>query len=781
MYCNTTMPQRFLPILFCFMAFALNGQDSLSDLRLWQWQQHLPWFQCNYATQDQTRAWLSTDWSLVEVDKSDLSPRFLTKVEGLSDVGIRLAKYNAATQTVFIAYNNSNIDLYDPNAETTENLPFIKKNINLIGDKKIYDLLFEGEDAYLSTGFGMVKMSVRTGETDYTIFTPVAVNATALLQGYVYIGTENGLYRLPQNDQTPADFNRWEAIGAAQGLPEATSISAMTAFDGQLWIGYGQSLYRFDGSTPAVLQVTHPEREVRFFSTEGVGLVIGWRKGFDGSVEYVEKNSTNRVEVHWGCEAGKPSHAIEEGSRKFWFADFDAPMRRLDFNTGVCDRFTFNSPLWHQAPEISIARGKVYVASPGASSNLSPTFNSRGIYVFEDGIWRYMTGSTNPELTSGSCHLDSWRIIGHPQAEKFYVGSFIGGLVEASDDLKTVKCYTKDNSILQDAGSAGSGRTAISGMAFDEDQNLWICNYNAVAPVAVLKNDGTLQNFSEAPNRVPLQVAVDQNGYKWFVLGFNAGVMVFDSGKDIDSPADDRWRTISTANSNLPSNTVGCVSVDLDGDVWIGTLQGVVTFECGSNVFDEDCKGRRRIVNVDGFNGYLLETEDVRTIAVDGANRKWFGTTNGIFVQSADGLEQVARFTNTNSPLFDNIITDIAINDKNGEVWIATEKGIQSLRGDATVGTKINSTSPYAFPNPVTADYDGPIAIYGLARDANVKITDVAGNLVYEGKALGGQAVWNGRDYTGKRAASGVYLVFATSVATFDEPDAIITKVVMLR
>jgi hypothetical protein len=238
------------------------------------------------------------------------------------------------------------------------------------------------------------------------------------------------------------------------------------------------------------------------------------------------------------------------------------------------------------------------------------------------------------------------------------------------------------------------------------------------------------------------------------------------------------------ANSVLPTNTINCITVDLDGDVWVGTQQGVVSFECGSNIFSSDApcaSGRRRIVNVDGFNGYLLETEDVKTIAVDGANRKWFGTTNGIFVQSPDGLEQVARYTSTNSPLFDNAVTDIAINQISGEVWIGTEKGVLSLRSGAVEGTKINRPTAYAYPNPVQPGYDGPIAVYGLARDANVKITDVAGNLVYEGKALGGQAVWNGRDYLGNRVKSGVYMIFATSEATFEEPDAIMVKIVILN
>jgi Predicted periplasmic ligand-binding sensor domain len=318
-------------------------------------------------------------------------------------------------------------------------------------------------------------------------------------------------------------------------------------------------------------------------------------------------------------------------------------------------------------------------------------------------------------------------------------------------------------------------------MAYDAAGNLWISNYGAKAPIAVLKADGTLRNFNAAPANFLLQAVVDKNGYKWFNIAFGSGILVYDSGADLDSPADDRYRIINTTNSVLPTNFVNCLAVDLDGDVWVGTQQGVVSFECGANVFEESCKGRRRIVNVDGFNGYLLETEDVKTIAIDGANQKWFGSNNGVFVQSPDALTQVARFTQTNSPLFDNAVNDIAINPVTGEAWIGTERGLVSLRTGAVEGGRVNRPTAYAYPNPVEPDYDGPIAVYGLARDANVKITDAAGRLVYEGKALGGQAVWNGRDYLGRRVASGVYLIFATSSATFEEPDAIVTKVVVLN
>jgi len=113
--------------------------------------------------------------------------------------------------------------------------------------------------------------------------------------------------------------------------------------------------------------------------------------------------------------------------------------------------------------------------------------------------------------------------------------------------------------------------------------------------------------------------------------------------------------------------------------------------------------------------------------------------------------------------LFSNNIIDITINPSNGEVFIGTEKGLISYRSDATKGVKIQEET-HVFPNPVRESYNGPIAINGLVTDANVKITDIDGNLVFEDFAKGGQAIWNGKNKYGDRASTGVYLVFSTDI-----------------
>jgi len=779
------MRSLLLPLLLCyFFGNVIAQTDTIfPPLTIGEWEQHLPWQRSRYVTQSSDKIYYATEWAVVELDKAERTSRFITKVEGLSDVGMNILRYNAAADVLLLGYTNSNLDLFYPADRSVVNLPIIQKNPNIVGDKQIYNVFFDGKIAYFACGFGILKFDLKAAEAEYTVFTSIPVRSFALYKGYLWAGTEDGLYRLPENDENPADFSRWEEVNEISGFPSNLSYNALCVWDGKLWLGAAKEFLSYDGTTLTEI-ANDPIRTVKYLTAEGAGLMIGWANesnfGF-GTVEYLDTNGS-RNEIQGTCEAVFPLYGIEDGSKKFWFADLADQFRYFDQSSGSCDKFSFNSPYSHRSSEIKFASdGTTYVATPGPAPNLGVVGYRDGVYSLNKGVWDRWSEKTTPEIVDAEeSFKDMWRVVPNPINAKVFVGSWLGGLLQFANGEYEQR-FSKSNTILQGAGNSGDNRTAIGGLAFDQNNNLWISNYGANAPIAVLKADGTLINFNGSPNNNLLQVVVDKNGYKWFVLAFSAGILVYDSGSDIDSPNDDRYRVITTANSVLPTNFVNCITVDLDGDVWVGTQQGAVSFECGSNVFDENCKGRRRIVNVDGFNGYLLETEDVKTIAVDGANQKWFGTTNGVFVQSPDALTQVARFTNTNSPLFDNAITALEINPVTGEAWIGTEKGIVSLRAGATEGGRVNLPMAYAYPNPVQPGYDGPIAIYGLARDANVKITDAAGHLVFEGKALGGQAVWDGRDYLGRRAASGVYMIFATSVESFDLPDAIVTKVVILN
>ncbi|MBK8194760.1 MAG: hypothetical protein IPK76_16660 [Lewinellaceae bacterium] len=155
-----------------------------------------------------------------------------------------------------------------------------------------------------------------------------------------------------------------------------------------------------------------------------------------------------------------------------------------------------------------------------ASARPHAAVSGLGVYIFSEGQWDRFYGESNPELAGGFGCAALWRVVAHPEEDKFYAGSFGRRTGGSNSAGRTTKRFTKSNSILQSAGAAGADRTAIGGMAFDQDNNLWICNYSAESPIAVLKADGTPRNFSAAPANNRLQVVVDNSGYKWFVIGF---------------------------------------------------------------------------------------------------------------------------------------------------------------------------------------------------------------------------------------------------------------------
>jgi ligand-binding sensor domain-containing protein len=742
-----------------------------SDLKIYQWKSHLPYDVGKSITQSSTKVYFASPFSIFSVDKEEQSLDFLTKVEGLSDIKMSVLKYAPEHETLIACYANSNIDLIKPDGIV--NLPDVK-NFDIVGDRAIYNIYQATPDLfYLSCGFGVVELNVDREEFGFTANFGIKVSDITIFEGNFYAATEEGVYRILNGPSAnPQNTGEWKLLGPEDGFHEDYSSEAIVVYNNKLYVDVNDTLFQYN---EGVLEYVHYEEdhEIIYITAEGEHMLVGEYcrvNGTDctGKVLFFDKDHSFETSGS-GC-VNRPYYAIEDEKQNVWFSDRWRNVRLASNYMNDCIPFNINAPYSEHATEIVIDDGNLWLATetPGAG-------NDFGYYSLTEGQWDYYNNRSHPlelkDLTT------CYRIAVHPENKKVYVGSYDVGLLEMDGDKFTF--YNDTNSPL--ATGADPERIRVGGLAFDNDKNLWISNNSAQNPIVVYKNDGTWQNDFSTTSKGLRQVVIDNSGNKWFTVdGGSQGVVIFNEG-NLEDPNDDQVRILNTSNSQLPINIVNSLAVDLDGDVWVGTNEGVVVFECGSNVFDPNCQGSKRIVQVDGFNAYLLETEIVTTIAVDGANRKWFGTKNGIFVQSPSGEEQVAFFDKDNSPLFDNSVTDIAIDPSIGEVFIGTTSGLISLRYDATEGQVVNSNNVYAFPNPVRPDYSGPIAIKGLARDANVKITDINGQRVYETTALGGQAIWDGKDYNGKRASSGVYLVFSTSTQQAENPDAIVTKILFIN
>ena len=224
----------------------------------------------------------------------------------------------------------------------------------------------------------------------------------------------------------------------------------------------------------------------------------------------------------------------------------------------------------------------------------------------------------------------------------------------------------------------------------------------------------------------------------------------------------------------LPDNTVNTMIEDQEGQIWIGTNNGVAYFPFPFLVFEDDEFEAIRPI----YEGnYLFRNESISSLEVDGGNRKWIGTQKGAWLFGPDCTELVIHFDHENSPILSENIIDIEVNQVSGEVFFSTDKGLISYRGNA-VAPEEKHTNVKIFPNPVTPNFNGIVGIQGLPFDSIVKITDISGNLVYQTRSEGGMATWNVLDLNGERPNTGVYLVFSS---TEDGSDTFVGKLAIIK
>jgi streptogramin lyase len=394
---------------------------------------------------------------------------------------------------------------------------------------------------------------------------------------------------------------------------------------------------------------------------------------------------------------------------------------------------------------------EILVAHGAKSENWDPRWQKSELSILKKDDW------TTSNALKDADFIDIVAV--NKRGTTTYLASFNKGLAKMTG-LNLDEIYNETNSSLQKRAIYDDW-IEVGAIQFDSEGNLWCTNSQTYEPLSVKYTNGDWEAFSLGSGITETQdlakLLIDKNDQKWVQLK-NNGLVVFDESRQ-------GIKSIKLTNSenagNLVSNRVHSFAEDLEGEIWIGTDNGVCVFYDSNSIFQGE-NASQVVVALGDYNSYLLEGQQINDIEIDGANRKWFATNNsGVVVTSANGTEEIYHFTSENSPLFSNKVLDIEMNDVTGEVFFATEKGLISLRSESTQGNA-DFSDVLVFPNPVHPDYTGRITIKGLITDAVVKITDISGNLIYETVALGGQAVWDGKSFDGQKAHTGVYLVFCS-------------------
>lgn len=773
-----------LKILFTFTICLLSVVAAIAQppIGIGEWRTHLTYQNAFDITDSGDKIYCTAVSTFFSYDKATGSINQFDKTNGLSETGVSQVAYDTLTQVLVVAYESANIDLIKGN--TIINISDIKRK-NIIGDNKIYDIFFRDSLAYLSTGFGIVVLDLVREEVDDTYIigdngNNLKVNSFTADSNRFYAATATGVKAALINSPFLSNFQVWEDQGNGVGLPvtEATDIEF---YEGAVYVVVHDTSIFKKGVSNWALHYTTDDKSIMDITASGGYLLSAEVK--DGTVS----SAITRIEADGTTLSVTPQNVLQankallDNNNTLWIADvFSGLLKANSFQSPPTEKIAPNGPSTETVSNISINNNEVWVATGGVTPSFIVSNSRRGFYSFIDGTWNSYNEFNFPGLDTVE---DVFSVFVHPTNGKVYFGAFSVGLIEFDNTTKTYKIYDETNTTL--GGKQGfEEQVNVGDITLDDNGNLWLANTESLSPLVVLKPDGSSRSFTPSPSvdgGWVSQVIVDDFNQVWGVISRSGsqGLVVLNYGNDIDGgQASYKVLTNSAGNGNLPTNNTLCIAKDLDGEIWVGTDEGVVVFFCPSLMFsNQGCDGQQILVEQDGFAGFLLESEKINTIAIDGANRKWIGTDNGVFLLSQDGTEQIAFFDEDNSPLLSNSVSDIEINQECGEVFIATDKGIISYRSDATEGGETHSNVK-VFPNPVRSDYQGPIAIKGLVEDADVKITDVNGHLIYQTQALGGQAIWDGRNPDGVRAKTGVYLVFS---ANDDGSESFVTKLVMIK
>ena len=775
---------KFTFILFfiiCFFPTISISQGSA----IGSWRTHLPYGQVIDVVVVDDMVFSATPFSIFTYNKLDNSIDRFDKVQGLNDVGINKIGYNEKTDELLVAYSNANLDIIQPDGSII-NIPDIKDK-EILGNKAINNITFKDHLAYLSCGFGIVILDMDRKEIADTYYIgpngdAINVYSIAYNDTSLFAATESGIYFADIDGLNLADYHQWNK--EQRLLYPDLPYNHVVSFNNSIYTNYysGQfkqdTMFVFNGVNWDYFERENNHQH-RQMNVSGDNMLI---------VNYYEVGLYDKEMIFqysiWNPNGYSITPLSADMDDEFiWIGDKSQGLFKTWNKGWAGEQIKPNGPGTDNVFQLNAEGDNVWVATGGRQSDWSKLYMKDGVFSFVDENWSIHNQWSIPALDTVSDYVC---VKVDPQNPSIaYVGTWQCGVVKFVNN-EFSEIFTVENSSLL-PWIANQQLVYVSGIDFDDQNNMWVANSGSPNLLSVMKTDGEWQsyNFGGSLSGTDIgELMIDKSNQKWIIRRTDGLVIVFSDMGTIDDPGDDEVKTLysSAGQGNIPGNKVYSFATDNDGEVWVGTDKGIAVFYSPESIFVQGVNYDAQQILVprndgSGLADYLLETELVTAIAIDGANRKWIGTERaGVFLFSEDGLEQIQHFTAENSPLLSNNITSISLTDQ-GEVFMGTANGIISYKGTSTppqpAGTKV-----YAYPNPVRENYTGLIAIKGLENNSFIKITDSYGNLVFSTESEGGQAVWDGNNFNGQKVATGIYMVFAF---TTDKSEKVVTKILVVK
>ena len=801
------IPITFLSVCLPSACLQAQVQDKKVGAEPFQfWVDHLPYNTFSYIDQiDQYVFAASANNLLVVNSNSDEISRY-SRINGLTGTNITSLKADQASGTVWIGYANGRIDIWS--SIGISSISAIEETPSYTGLKRINAISFYNGFAYIATDFGLVEFNVSTRLAGRTMllgesFSPIAVETFDVSPSGIvcaYSPSNNQLFYFGDLNET---LPKWET-SSFRLFVDNHSPQHITYFPLEERFIFAVDDFTSGTYLLAMAQTMSNQWEVEGYSTpfqggaggqdiQNIMVTENWlvlTRDFNVIArESISKNtfgdSLNISNALFASGVLRPICAVHsDNDGSIYIGNFRTGLIRVRDGNKV-KRFLPPSPFSDRSYKVvSYGQGRNFtfsnildpggpdsfggvILAPGALTDLwTRTFVADGASLYSGQEWMNLS---NENLFGVTDIVDAAFKISSTGEIQLYLSSWGKGIVKlegigSSESLDTVALFNTTNSsgVLKGVGGNASD-LRTGGITFDENGILWGVQSLVNTPLYSINQEGDFTAYSLSPGAdgVALKDIVTKDGMI-FIQSRTNGIYGY---KDENGIGIKRKITSGIGSGNLPSDKILSLAFDHDGELWIGTDEGLVVLYSPDNVFDGSGNRDARpiLFEEEGVVQKLLGENPVSAIHVDGGNQKWLGTRGaGLFLVSPDGLQTIHQFTAENSPLLSNTILSVATDPNTGEAIIATDAGLIGFRGIATPGYVGTNPELAVYPNPIRPGYTGPLFIQGNTGDARIKITDVSGALVNDLQAAGGQAQWDGNKIDGSAVASGVYLIYAT-------------------
>ncbi len=746
------------------------------------WKNYLSYYDISYLCEGGGHVWAVASGNLFSYNPTDGDVQTYDRVNGLSATGIKAIAWCQAAHRLVVVYTNGLIDFISEKGDIVCLSDFYSKTTS--SDKTINALTINGSHAYISMGFGILDIDVAKAVVANTFNLGTSVNATCLHGNDIVAATASGVYTAKTSDNL-LDRTQWRRL-------TEKAFTYTYYLDGQFVVLNLTDMHTIDLTTGALTFCWKPgftgicatDKQIVFYGYGGTYFQTTPQKHFTISTTiralYPTGKTTDKGDEYWACTGdGRivKGYFQEDGTYSF---DDSAAIQA-------------DGPKYMWCGRIKLHNGLLYTTS-GLSDNAVTALPT--IQIWDGSKWTCYDESfvsTLDHVYYSGFDFD----IDPTDANHLFLGTRTGLYEFRSGTL--AQAYDIDNSPLRSVAETVSkpkNYTYANGVMYDADGRLWVFNgYSSSTSLMSYHNGKWTQHHNQAfmdnNNRsfvYQRTLMRDSRGLFWMTNYHWScpALACYQPSSDPDTEGNDAAKKYTTFvnedGTTLEVQTVSCCMEDKDHNIWIGTDIGPLYLPSAQIGTDDDTFMQVKVPRNDGTNlaDYLLTGVNVTAMAIDGAGRKWFGTGgHGVYLISADNMEQVQHFTTDNSSLISDDIQSIAIDGTTGEVYFGTDNGLCSYTSEASdPSDDMTKDNVYAYPNPVRPDYTGYITVTGLTLDADVKIVTSSGALVAQGHSTGGSFLWDGCDTHGKRVASGVYMVVT---AKADGSKGTVCKIAVVR